>query len=173
MKLVLPLKILKRIKRELRWRSREIGGVLVGEHVAEETFRIVDISVQRSGGTLTHFVRDPEYAKAFLADFFARTGNEYLKFNYIGEWHSHVAFEPLPSGPDFATMYDLVEDTDVGINFAVLLIARMRLLGRLDMSATLFRAGLAPEAICVEVGDRSEDAPRRLSLSRLLGVIRT
>jgi hypothetical protein len=96
-------------------------------------------------------VRDPEHAKVFLADFFARTDNDYLKFNYIGEWHSHPAFEPLPSGPDFATMYDLVEDSDVGINFAVLIIARLRLWGRLEISATLFRSGVVPESISVEV----------------------
>jgi hypothetical protein len=46
---------------------------LVGEHVEADSFRIVDISIQRRGGTASHFVRDPEHAKVFLADFFART----------------------------------------------------------------------------------------------------
>jgi integrative and conjugative element protein (TIGR02256 family) len=151
MKLLLPQKIIKRIKRELRGRTREIGGILVGEHVAADVFRIVDISVQRRGGTAAHFVRDPEHHKAFLADFFARTGNAYQKFNYIGEWHSHPRFEPLPSGPDFVTMFDLIEDPDVGVNFAVLIIARLHRWSVLELSATLFRPGIMPESANVEV----------------------
>src|SRR5882757_1955172 len=119
MKLLIPLKIVKRIRRELRGRLREIGGVLVGEHVTADTFRIVDMSVQRGGGTVVHFVRDAEQAKAFLAGFFGRTGHDYRRFNYIGEWHSHPSFRPLPSGEDFATMYELLEDTDVGVNFLI------------------------------------------------------
>jgi len=50
MKLLLPPKIIRRVRRELRGRWREIGGVLVGEHVGTDTFRIVDFSVQRKGG---------------------------------------------------------------------------------------------------------------------------
>jgi proteasome lid subunit RPN8/RPN11 len=149
--LLLPLKIIERLRRELRGGRREIGGVLVGEHLSAHTFRIVDMSVQRRGGTAAHFVRDPEHAKAFLAEFFARTGEDYTKFNYIGEWHSHPAFAPLPSGPDFITMLDLVDDPDVGVNFAVLIIARLHFWKRLEISATLFRSGLVPEPVSVQV----------------------
>ena len=160
MKLLLPLPVIKRLKRELRGQSREIGGVLVGEHIAPDTFSIADISFQRRGGTTAHFVRDPEHHRDFLAEFFARTGNDYQRFNYIGEWHSHPAVEPLPSEPDFVTMFDIVEDTDVGVNFAVLIIVRLHRWGRLELSATLFRSGVIPESICIEVeGTRETENP--------------
>jgi [CysO sulfur-carrier protein]-S-L-cysteine hydrolase len=162
MKLLLPLTIVKRLRREVRGRLREIGGVLVGEHVATGVFRVVDMSVQNRGGTVANFVRDPQHHKAFLADFFCRTGHNYQKFNYIGEWHSHPAFKPLPSGPDFATMFDLVEDPDVGVNFAILIIVRLLFWSRLELSATLFRAGVVPEPISIEL-DETQDAETRQS----------
>jgi [CysO sulfur-carrier protein]-S-L-cysteine hydrolase len=102
------------------------SAALVGEHVADETFRIVDLSVQLSGGTAAHFVRDPGKAKAFLDEFFQRTGHDYLRLNYIGEWHSHPRFMPVSSGEDCTTMLELVHDPVVGVNFAVLIIARFR-----------------------------------------------
>ena len=85
MKLLLPQAIIDRLRRELHGRDREIGGVLVGEHVSEDIFRVVDLSVQISGGTGAHFVRDPELAKAFLEEFFTHTGHDYQRLNYIGE----------------------------------------------------------------------------------------
>jgi integrative and conjugative element protein (TIGR02256 family) len=172
MKLLLPLKVIKRLKRELRGRNREIGGVLVGEHVTNDLFRIVDISVQLSGGTAAHFVRDPEHHRAFLADFFVRTGRDYQRFNYLGEWHSHPRFAPLPSGEDFVTMLDLVADPEVGANFAVLIIARLHRWSRLEISATLFRAGLMPEAISIEVEAPNKGEPGRFFVWRLLDFIR-
>ena len=168
MKLLLPQRVIKRLKRKLRGRNNEIGGVMVGEYVAADTFRIVDISVQRRGGTVTHFVRDPVHHKAFLADFFAKTGNDYERFNYIGEWHSHPAFEPLPSGPDLATMYDIVEDPDVGVNFAVLIIARLRSWSMLELSATLFRQEVVPEAVSVQVDNAPDMVIKQSAFERFL-----
>jgi len=170
MKLLLPLKIARRLRRKLRGRLREMGGILVGEHVADETFRVVDISFQKRGGTVTHFVRDPAHHKAFLRAFFSRTGNAYTRFNYLGEWHSHPAFVPLPSDVDFRTMYELVEDPAVGVNFAVLIIARLKGWNAMELSATLFRAGVVPEPVAVEIEDAGEASQG--ILSRLLSYIR-
>jgi hypothetical protein len=153
MKLLLPQKIIERLRSEVRGRSREIGGVLVGEHLEGETFRIVDLSIQVSGGTAAHFIRDDIQAWAFLRDFFRRTGHDYHRFNYIGEWHSHPSFMPLPSGEDRTTMFELLDDPDAGVNFAVLMIVRLRLWSGLQLSATLFRRGLAPAGVDVEVED--------------------
>lgn len=168
MKLLLPHRIIKRLRRKLRGRIREMGGVMVGEHIGQDEFRIVDISFQKRGGTIAHFVRDPAHHKAFLADFFARTGNSYERFNYIGEWHSHPAFEPLPSGEDFRTMYDLVDDPDVGVNFAVLIIARLRGWSTVELSATLFRSGYLPDTVRVEVQRDSDTLVNPGLLSRCL-----
>lgn len=168
MKLLLPPKVIKRLKRKLRGRMHEVGGVMVGEHVGADTFRIVDVSFQKRGGTIAHFVRDPAHHKAFLAEFFKKTGHDYKRFNYIGEWHSHPAFDPLPSGEDFATMYDIVEDPAVGVNFAVLIIARLKGWRRLEISATLFRAGIEPEPIEVAVDDAPDAIIRQTRLERIL-----
>jgi [CysO sulfur-carrier protein]-S-L-cysteine hydrolase len=171
MKLLLPSKIVERLNRELRGRMREIGGVLVGEHVADDTFRVVDFSVQLSGGTAAHFVRDPDKAKAFLAGFFQRTGHDYQRFNYIGEWHSHPRFVPLPSGEDCTTMLELVNDPAVGVNFAVLIIARHRLFGGMQLSASLFRRGAESEYAQVEV-EGAQTIGRRTFVQRVLGLFR-
>jgi [CysO sulfur-carrier protein]-S-L-cysteine hydrolase len=147
-----------------------MGGVLVGESLGGDVFRLIDISFQESGGTVVHFVRDPAHHKAFLAEFFARTGNDYRKFNYIGEWHSHPGFEPLPSGEDLATMFELVEDPAVGVNFAILIIARLLRWNRLQISATLFRPGTMPESIAVKV--EGDEAWAAHVLSRFIAFIR-
>src|SRR5438552_2278187 len=117
MRLLIPTIIINRLKYELCGRLREIGSVLVGEHVSGDVFRVADISVQRQGGALAHFVRDPVHHKEFLSEFFSRTGHDYLRFNYIGEWHSHPSFQPLPSQSDLETMYEIVNDPEVGANF--------------------------------------------------------
>jgi [CysO sulfur-carrier protein]-S-L-cysteine hydrolase len=96
-------------------------------------------------------VREPEHHREFLADFFARTGHDYLRYNYLGEWHSHPRFQPIPSPEDRATMLELVKNPLVGANFAVLIIVRLRRWSRLELSATLFRTNASIEAICVEV----------------------
>jgi [CysO sulfur-carrier protein]-S-L-cysteine hydrolase len=164
MELILPRKIVDLLKRELRGRRNEIGGILVAEHVNDETFRIIEVSVQRTGGSAVHFVRGPDHSREFLADFFARTGNDYRRFNYIGEWHSHPAFEPVPSGADIRAMYEIVEDADVGANFAVLIVARLLLRSSLQLSVTLFRPGLppAPVVVSIEPG-KPESIPTWLS----------
>jgi len=172
MKLLLTQHVINRLKRKLRGRINEMGGVMVGEHIASDTFRIVDISVQRRGGTFAHFERNPDHHKAFLADFFAKTGNDYKRFNYLGEWHSHPAFEPLPSGKDFATMHDLVEDPQTGVNFAVLIIAKLSGWRNLELSATLFRAGMTPEGISVEVDDGPTAVVTKSRFVRLLDFFR-
>jgi [CysO sulfur-carrier protein]-S-L-cysteine hydrolase len=172
MKLLLPAKIVKRLRRELRGRRHEIGGVLVGENVAPDTFRLVDISVQHSGGTVAHFVRDPEHHREFLANFFARTGNDYKRFNYIGEWHSHPAFEAVPSGEDIVSMFEIIEDPVVGVNFAILIVARLLRWSRLQISATLFRSGVMPEGISVEIEQESAISKASM-ISRFMKFIRT
>lgn len=60
MDLLIPASIIEELQRELKTAGRsEIGGLLFGEHVGGGVFRIVEISVQRDGGTNAHFVRDP------------------------------------------------------------------------------------------------------------------
>jgi integrative and conjugative element protein (TIGR02256 family) len=151
MHLLLTATVLKRLRRELRRAgSQEVGGLLMGEHVRDEVFRVVDISVQRSGGSRAHFVRDPANHGAQLRSFFARTGRDFTRFNYLGEWHSHPMFEPLPSAVDIATMQSLVEDPAVGANFLILLIATLTAARRIEVSATLFVPKALPVSVAIE-----------------------
>lgn len=152
MKLLLPQPILQRLRLDLKdARHREIGGLLLGEHVEGETFRVVEATVQKSGGSAVHFVRDPAQHQRQLDDFFARTGNDYARFNYMGEWHSHPSFEPLPSREDMATMQSIVEDPNVGVNFLVLVIPRLTRWNLLKLSAMLFRPACQPDFVDVEI----------------------
>lgn len=98
---------------------------MMGENVEAEVFRVVDVTVQ-SAGTVASFVRAIWDAVASLRRFFARTSYQYTKFNYLGEWHSHPSFRLHPSDRDSATMWGIVEDPEVGANFAVLLIVRLQ-----------------------------------------------
>lgn len=150
---MLPEAIVERFHSALKGGgAREIGGLLMGEHQGGDTFRLVDISVQTLQGTHSTFERDPEQHRAKLAEFFDRTGADYTRFNYLGEWHSHPSFAPLPSGKDMRTMRSIVSDPDVGVNFAVLIIVRLVHHGRLAMSAT----AILPDGSAQPVSLRTE-----------------
>ncbi|MEO8339032.1 MAG: Mov34/MPN/PAD-1 family protein [Nitrospirota bacterium] len=154
MQLLVARPVIERLERELRRAGRrEIGGLLMGEHVRDELFRLVELSVQRSGGTNACFIRLPADHKVQLDKFFAETGNDFTRFNYMGEWHSHPSFEPLPSDTDIRTMQSIVEDPDAGVNFLVLMVCRMAS-GRgrvLELTATAFRAGAPPLVVPISV----------------------
>ncbi len=142
MQLLVPQKIIHRLTSELRRAGRyEIGGVLMGEFVSEGIFRVVEISVQNSRGSAACFTRDPAQHNAELEHFFDRTGRDYCRFNYLGEWHSHPGFRPLPSSTDVNAMQAIVDDPSVGATFVLLLIVRLAWSRRLEMSATAFQAG--------------------------------
>jgi [CysO sulfur-carrier protein]-S-L-cysteine hydrolase len=151
MQLLLPKRLSQRLQSELkRAGNREIGGLLMGEHVRDGVFRIADVTIQRSGGDHACFIRQPEDHQKALKKFFARTGNDFTKFNYLGEWHSHPSFVPLPSTTDMSTMQSMVSDPSIGVNFLVLLITRRNAGGQLEASATLFTADSPPCPIALE-----------------------
>jgi integrative and conjugative element protein (TIGR02256 family) len=122
----------------------EVGGLLLGEHVSEDTFRVVDMTAQRHGGSHTGFMRDPEAHAADLASFFERTKGDYARFNYLGEWHSHPNVPATPSASDVAEMIRLVDDPEVGVTFAVLLVVGSTLFRRLTGTATVFAPSQTP-----------------------------
>lgn len=145
MNLQIPNEIAVRIRAELRRAGRvEVGGLLMGEHVSDDTFRVVDFTAQRNSGSRVQFVRDPRAHAAELATFFERTKGDFTRFNYLGEWHSHPNVPPIPSACDVAEMVRLVDDPEVGVTFAVLLIVRLTLLRRLVGTAMVFAPCRAP-----------------------------
>lgn len=125
---------------------REIGGVLMGEQIEPGHFRVVDLSIDEETGGQAHFVRSPEAHAAALNAFFERTGEDYARFNYLGEWHSHPRFPVTPSVQDAASMIELVHG-ERGIDFAVLLIVRLRWWSTIASCCTLFRRGTHPSPV--------------------------
>lgn len=104
--------------------DREIGGVVMAEHTGHNHFTVCDITVHRRG-SIASFVRHVGEAIRGIQRFFLRTGGEYSRFNYLGEWHSHPLFQPEPSQKDDASMREIVQDKGVGATFAVLLVLRL------------------------------------------------
>ena len=118
--------------------SHEIGGVLMGEHIDKEEFRIVDLTIQEQFGSIMFFVRLVEDIVKPLRGFFKRTGYNYRKFNYLGEWHSHPLFPLVPSQKDIQSMLEIVTDSDTGANFVVLLIVKLKDVQEIEATATVF-----------------------------------
>jgi [CysO sulfur-carrier protein]-S-L-cysteine hydrolase len=164
MKILLAAPVVKRLRSELRRaRNREIGGLLMGEDLGDGNFRVVEISVQRSGGTEACFIRNPKDHQLELDAFFARTGKDYSRFNYLGEWHSHPSFFATPSAPDLATMLSLVNDPTVGCNFLVLLVAKLAGT-QVEATATLFTQTASPLLVPLEAEEESDvQRPGRLA----------
>jgi [CysO sulfur-carrier protein]-S-L-cysteine hydrolase len=103
---------------------RETGGMLFGEHVAEDDFRVVDVSVSGQGSIAT-FWRSLVEGLGQLEAFFKRTKRDYRRFNYLGEWHSHPSFALWPSRTDDETMFEIVNDPATGARFAVSMIVKL------------------------------------------------
>ncbi len=121
----------------------------MGEHVQEEVFAVRDLTVQFEGGGFASFVRSIRNILIPLERFFRRTGNQYRRFNYLGEWHSHPSFSTQPSCRDLETVRDIVEDEGVGANFAILMI--LRLDGeKVQASATAISRGRPAEPVEIE-----------------------
>lgn len=105
--------------------TREIGGQIFGEQLAPSDFLASEITFQRRPGTFARFVVDLIQAARDAVHFFDRTDHRYIRFNYIGEWHSHPSFDVSPSVADISAMRALVADPDFKGNFAVLMITRL------------------------------------------------
>jgi integrative and conjugative element protein (TIGR02256 family) len=155
--------------------QREVGGILMAKQLRPGHFRIVDFSLDAFSGSHTRFRRDPKTHQKVLDAFFQRTGCDYQRFNYLGEWHSHPSFSVQPSLEDIETMTDIVENGNSTITFAVLLIVRLRWRPWIDCSLTVLQRTKiherwnSPEGFDAYDGELGIDrAPRRrLGLSWL------
>lgn len=139
MQILIPSKIAHQLVTALNHtENREIGGILLGEHVDKNKFRIIEITVQTHGGTFASFIRNAQDIIEPLRSFFNRTKHEYTRFNYLGEWHSHQNFALIPSSKDSETMNDIVMDPRSNVNFVTLLLVRIRASDLLESTATLY-----------------------------------
>jgi [CysO sulfur-carrier protein]-S-L-cysteine hydrolase len=124
---------------------REIGGMLFAEQLVPGKFRIIDLSLDAFSGSRHAFRREPKIHRQTLDEFFRRTGCDYQRFNYLGEWHSHPSFSVRPSGEDIDSMTDIVTGPSSPITFAVLLVVRLRLWMWLDYSLMIFARDQQPQ----------------------------
>lgn len=142
MKLLLPPEVKGRLVDALaKAGRREVGGILMAEHVAENVFRVRDLTIQRRGGSFATFVRAVQSVLGPLGEFFRATGHNYTRFNYAGEWHSHPSFAPVPSTTDHSTMHSIVENPEVGAFFVVLMIVKLGDKRELEGSVTIYQPG--------------------------------
>jgi proteasome lid subunit RPN8/RPN11 len=121
---------------------------MMGEQLAPDHFRIVELSLDAVTGSAVHFVRDPAKHEAALKSFFDRTETDYRRFNYLGEWHSHPNFPVRPSSEDVGSMQGLV-DGERGIDFSALLIVRLRFSLILEAASWMFVRHAPPRAVRV------------------------
>ena len=145
MQLIVPPEIATRLVEALTQAGkREIGGILMGEHVGVDTFRVKEITIQRKRGTFAAFVRLVTEILGPLRAFFGSTKHDYTKFNYLGEWHSHHSFAFTPSGRDHMTMCDMVLDPQLGAQFVVLLLVKVNGHNGIDGSVTVYQPNRRP-----------------------------
>ena len=145
MQLLLPPEIVDRMATALAEAGRrEIGGILMGEHVGPDTFRVKELTIQRKGGTFATFVRVVRSILGPLEAFFRATRHDYTRFNYLGEWHSHHSFALNPSTRDHRSMFEIIDDPQLGANFVVLLLAKLSNQAALDCAVFVYQPKAQP-----------------------------
>jgi len=142
MQLLLPPDVVEKLVAALaKAAEREIGGIMMGEHVGEKVFRVKDLTIQHHGGSLAAFWRTVQDMITPLRNFFRATQQNFKRFNYLGEWHSHPSFLPEPSATDHKSMREMIEDPKLGANFVVLMVVKLNGAGQLQGSITVYQAG--------------------------------
>ena len=122
---------------------REIGGWLAAEQLAPGKFELVGFTVDLDVGTHNRFSSLPTTHGTQLDDILAANADRKGRVDYLGEWHSHPTFPPVPSDIDVAAMTKMVEKS--GPSFATLLIVRLLGAAVLQATITTFQRGLPPE----------------------------
>lgn len=136
--------------------KREIGGWLIAEQTAPGRFELVGLTVDLEAGTRNRFDSLPEPHSRQMDRMLLENSDRAGRVDYLGEWHSHPTFPPIPSEIDVASMTDMVENS--GPSFAALVI--VRLMGNASIQATIttFQRGLLPKAGQLVIADAVPEA---------------
>jgi [CysO sulfur-carrier protein]-S-L-cysteine hydrolase len=136
--------------------KREIGGWLVAEQIAPGEFELVGFTVDLEVGTRDRFDSLPEPHSEQMDRILLENNDRAGRVDYLGEWHSHPTFPPIPSEIDLTSMTDMVENS--GPSFAALVI--VRLMGNASIQATIttFQRGQLPEAGQLIIADAVPEA---------------
>ncbi len=158
-----------KLRRELaRAGSDEIGGVLAAENLGDGRFLVLDLSVQRDGSFASFTRSSPRHGR-FIRRFQERSGRDYERYNYLGEWHSHPSFPAMPSLPDLRQMQRLIEQPSQRALFLALLVMKLGHFGSLEGSAHAFRRGLPPLRVGLSGEGPSDLRPPSSGWGRALG----
>lgn len=97
----------------------EAGGLMMGELVGENTFRVTDVSL--TIGEPNRYYLDPVEHESFVQAFRAKCPDT-DRFGLIGSWHSHPSGEPEPSEGDLLALKAIMAHPATDLAFKVLLI---------------------------------------------------
>lgn len=131
--------------------NREIGGWMVAEQTAPGQFELVGLTVDLEVGTRDRFDSLPEPHSQQMDQILLENSARAGRIDYLGEWHSHPTFPPIPSEIDVASMTDMVENS--GPSFAVLVIVRLMSNALIQATITTFQRGKLPEAGQLMISD--------------------
>lgn len=98
----------------------EVGGLMMGENVADNVFRVLDISL--TVGEPGRYYLDPAEHQSFVDEFRGEFCDE-GRFRLIGSWHSHPSGDPEPGKRDLQTLRATMAHPSTDLAFKVLLIA--------------------------------------------------
>lgn len=135
---------------------REIGGWLVAEQTAPDKFELVGLTVDLEAGTRDRFDSLTEPHSQQMDRILLENSGRAGRVDYLGEWHSHPTFPPIPSEIDVAAMTDMVENS--GPSFAALVIVRLLPNASIQATITTFQRGQGPEAGQLIVEDAVSEA---------------
>jgi proteasome lid subunit RPN8/RPN11 len=138
---------------------REIGGWLVAEQIAPGEFELVGFTVDLEVGTRDRFHSFPSLHNEQLDQLLAENGNRLGRVDYLGEWHSHPTFPPVPSEMDMAAMIDMVENSVP--SFAALVIVRLLGAAKIEATITTFQRGEPPVKGRLIIDDAQPEATFR------------
>ncbi|HAG79794.1 MAG TPA: hypothetical protein DCL61_01205, partial [Cyanobacteria bacterium UBA12227] len=81
MQILLPYELVQKLITALKKAgSREIGGILMGEYIADDVYRVKDLTIQNHGGTSASFVRAIQEIVNPLKHFFRKTDYDFTRF---------------------------------------------------------------------------------------------
>jgi proteasome lid subunit RPN8/RPN11 len=99
--------------------SVEAGGLMMGEALGDNTFRVTDVSL--TIGETDRYYLDPAEHESFRASFLAKFSDA-DRYGLIGSWHSHPSGNPVPSQADLNTLKTTMDHPSTNLDFKVMLI---------------------------------------------------
>jgi len=132
LEIIIPKEItLRLIKQISKYSPLETKGALFAEDLGNDTFKIDEVYLEPKPGTTT-FVKlyiNHEYV-TFQKNYHKLRKNNFSKYNYIGDWHSHPLFECFPSSYDVSEVEkDMKQSNAIFLVQLILKVLKGKLVG--------------------------------------------